>query len=107
MKVITKKPGKVYILTEKEIARLARTHTNFHEILLRACLAVTNERVKEANMERTVGYALIDGLETGHFRTIPTLLSTLKDTFSLEDVVWIERHEVLHDIFSVRFRASS
>ena len=74
---------------------------------MRACLAVTNERIKEANMERTLGYALMDGLESGHFHTIPTLLDTLKNTFSLEDVVWIERHEVLRDIFSVRFRASS
>lgn len=38
---------------------------------------------------------------------IPKLLETLKNTFSLSDVVWIERHEVLTDTFSVRFRASS
>lgn len=107
VKVVTKSWGKVYILTEKDIARLGRENIGFHETLMRACLAVTNERIREANMERTIGYALVDGLETGHFRTIPTLLSTLKNTFSLTDVIWIERHEVLQDIFSIRFRETS
>ena len=51
--------------------------------------------------------ALMDALETESFGNIPTLLKTLKTIFSLDDVIWIERHEVLHDIFSVRFRESS
>jgi hypothetical protein len=74
---------------------------------MRCCLAVTNERINEANTERTIGYTLVDALENNTFGTIPALLTTLKNTFALSDVVWIERHEVLHDIFSVRYQESS
>ena len=73
---------------------------------MRACLSTTNERIKEANTERSIGYALVDALETNTFGNIPTLLSTLKNTFSLTDVLWIERHEVLPDLFALKYRES-
>jgi hypothetical protein len=98
--------GEVYILSEKMIGSISKENEKFHEILMRSCLAVTNERIGEANIERTIGYTLVDALENKTFGTIPALLSTLKKTFSLSDVLWIERHEVLHDIFSLRFRES-
>ncbi len=93
-------------MSEKSIANIARTYPTFHELLMRACLSTTNERVKEANMERSIGYALVDALEAHTFGNIPTLLSTLKTTFSLADVLWIERHEVLHDLFALKYRES-
>jgi hypothetical protein len=89
------------------IGEISKENNSFHEILMRACLAVTNERITEANTERTLGYTLVDALEKDTFDSIPALLSTLKTTFSLTDVIWIERHEVLADIFSVRYRESS
>lgn len=73
---------------------------------MRACLSTTNERVREANTERSIGYALVDALETHTFGNIPTLLSTLKNTFSLTDALWIERHEVLHDLFALKYQES-
>jgi hypothetical protein len=99
--------GEVYILSEKKIAEIARANTSFHEVLMRTCLSVTNERINEANTERTLGYTLVDALEKETFDSIPALLSTLKTTFSLSDVLWIERHEVLHDIFSIKYREST
>jgi hypothetical protein len=85
---------------------IAKENDRFYEMLMRSCLAVTNERIQEANTERTLGYALVDALETHTIGNIYTLLSILKKTFSLTDVVWIERHEVLHDIFAVKYRES-
>lgn len=99
--------GEVYILSEKTIGTISKENEKFHEILMRSCLAVTNERIGEANIERTIWYTLVDALENKTFGTIPALLATLKKTFSLSDTLWIERHEVLHDIFSLRFRESS
>lgn len=76
------------------------------EVLMRSCLAVTNERIIEANTERSISYSLMDALEHHSFGSIPTLLTILKDTFSLKDIIWIERHEILHDIFSLKYRES-
>lgn len=73
---------------------------------MRTCLVVANERIHEANTERTLGYALVDALETHSFGNIHKLLTILKDTFSLTDVIWVERHEILRDIFSIRYRES-
>ena len=73
---------------------------------MRTCLAVANERIHEANIERTLGYALVDALETQSFGNVHKLLTVLKDTFSLSDVIWIERHEVLSDVFSIKYRES-
>ena len=73
---------------------------------MRSCLAVTNERIQEANTERTLGYALVDALETHSIGNIHTLLTILKDTFSLADVVWIERHQILQDVFAIKYRES-
>lgn len=98
--------GEVYVLSEKTIGRISKENDKFHEILMRACLAVTNERINEANTERTIAYTLVDALENNTFGTIPALLTTLKNTFSLVDVLWIERHEVLTDIYSIRFQES-
>lgn len=106
VKVIAESPWEVYILNEKFIAKLARLYPSFHELLMRACLSTTNERIKEANTERSIGYALVDALETNTFGNIPTLLTTLKNTFSLTDVLWIERHEVLSDLFALKYRES-
>lgn len=106
VRVIADEPGIVYTLTEKNIGLIHRDNPHFTELLMRACLAVTNERILEANTERTLSYAFLDALETGRFGTIPTLLTTLKSTFSLEDALWIERHEILTDIFSIRYRES-
>jgi hypothetical protein len=98
--------GEVFVLSEKTIGRISKENDKFHEILMRACLAVTNERINEANTERTIAYTLVDALENNTFGTIPALLTTLKNTFSLVDVLWIERHEVLTDIYSIRFQES-
>lgn len=98
--------GEVYILSEKTIGRITKENEKFHEILMRACLSVTNERVSEADTERTIAYTLVDALENNTFGTIPALLTTLKNTFSLIDVLWIERHEVLTDIYSIRYQES-
>lgn len=73
---------------------------------MRFCLSVASERIQEANTERTLGYVLIDALETQSFGNIHTLLTILKNTFSVTDVVWIERHEVLTDIFAIKYRES-
>jgi hypothetical protein len=94
----------VYVLSEKKIGAIARDNHDFHEILMRCCLAVTNERINEANTERTLGYTLVDALEKWTFDTIPWLLSTLKTTFSLTDILWVERHQVLHDVYALRYR---
>lgn len=96
----------IYTLDEKVISSICKKHPLFRENLMRACLAVANERLSEANVERILAYGLSDALESNSFGTIPKLLSTLRDTFSLEDVLWIERHEVLQDIFAIRYRAS-
>lgn len=106
IRVVTEQPWTVYILTEKTIALIAKENIRFYEILMRSCLAVTNERIQEANTERTLGYALVDALETHSIGNIHTLLTVLKDTFSLSDVMWIERHEILSDIFAVKYRES-
>jgi hypothetical protein len=106
VRIITEDSGLVYTLTEKSISHIARENPRFYEMLMRSCLAVTNERIQEANTERTLGYALVDALETHTIGNIYTLLSTLKTTFALSDVIWIERHEILHDIFAVKYRES-
>ncbi|GAB0175131.1 MAG: hypothetical protein HHAS10_10100 [Candidatus Altimarinota bacterium] len=98
--------GEVYVLSEKTIGRISKGNERFHELLMRACLAITNERINEANTERTIAYTLVDALENNTFGTIPALLTTLKNTFSLVDVLWIERHEVLKDIYSIRYQES-
>jgi hypothetical protein len=77
------------------------------EVLMRSSLAVTNERIVEANTERSISYSLMDALEHHSFGSIPKLLTILKETFSLQDVIWIERHEILHDIFSLKYREST
>jgi CRP-like cAMP-binding protein len=99
--------GEVYILSEKKIAEIAKKNTSFHEVLMRTCLAVTNERINEANTERTLGYTLVDALEKETFDSIPALMTTLRNTFELMDVLWIERHEVLKDIFAIKYRESA
>lgn len=96
----------MYVLSEKMIGAISKENNQFHEILMRACLVVTNERINEANTERTIAYTLVDALENHTYGTIPTLLTTLKNTFSFQDVIWIERHEVLADIFSIRYQES-
>jgi hypothetical protein len=106
VRVVTEEAGIVYMLTEKMIGTIHRENPRFIELLMRSCLAVTNERILEANTERTLGYSLLDALETWSLTNIPTLLTTLKTTFGITDVLWIERHEILHDIFSVRYRDS-
>jgi hypothetical protein len=106
VRIITEESGLVYKLTDKSIAMIAKENPRFYEILMRSCLAVTNERIQEANTERTLGYALVDALETHTIGNIHTLLSILKKTYSLIDVLWIERHEILHDIFAVKYRES-
>lgn len=106
VKVVCEEPGLIYTLTEKDIAHINRENPTFMEVLMRSCLAVTNERIIEANTERSISYSLMDALEHHSFGSIPTLLTILKDTFSLQDAIWIERHEVLHDIFSLRYRES-
>ena len=58
--------GEVYVLSEKTIGRISKENDKFHEILMRACLAVTNERINEANTERTIAYTLVDALEITH-----------------------------------------
>ena len=106
VRVVTEQPWTIYVLTEKTIALIAKDNPRFYEILMRSCLAVTNERIQEANTERTLGYALVDALETHSIGNIHTLLTILKDTFSLSDVAWIERHQILQDVFAVKYRES-
>jgi CRP-like cAMP-binding protein len=104
--VLDSEEGGVYLLSEKMIANITEKNIFFREMLMRACLAVTSERIAEANTERTLGYTLVDALENRDFESIPALLSTLSKTFSVSDAIWIERHEVLHDIFAMRYRDS-
>lgn len=106
VRIMTEQDGKVYILNENEIADIAEDNHHFYEILMRACLAVTTERIREANTERTLWYALVDALETQSYGNIPALLTILKDTFNLEDVIWVERHEILQDVFAIKYKYS-
>lgn len=73
---------------------------------MRACLATTNDRVREANIERTINYTLSDVIESDTYKSIPKMLETLKKTFSVPEIFWIERHEILHDVYSLRYRSN-
>jgi hypothetical protein len=54
VKVIAQQSGMAYILSDTTIAQIARDTPRFYEMLMRSCLAVTNERIQEANTERTL-----------------------------------------------------
>lgn len=81
-------------------------YPQFRELLMRACLASANERIHEANMERTIDYTLADALETDRNQSIPKMLETLKKIFHVPDIIWIERHQILTDIYAVRYRSN-
>lgn len=81
-------------------------YPHFREMLMRVCLATTNDRIREANIERTLDYALSDTIESDPTRSIPKLLDTLRHIFALSDVIWIERHKILDDVYAIRYRAS-
>ncbi len=82
-------------------------HPSFREMLMRACLATANERIREANIERTLNYTLADTLETDGTHGIPKVLETLQKTFSLKEILWIERHEILKDVYSLKYRSGA
>lgn len=85
---------------------MTSVYPHFREMLMRACLATTNERIHEANMERTINYTLSDVIESDTSHSIPKMLETLKKIFSVPEIIWIERHEVLKDIYAVRYRSN-
>lgn len=74
---------------------------------MRACLATSNERIREANIERTIDYTLTDALEADETKSIPKMLEILRKIFSLPELIWIERHEILEDVYSIRYRTQS
>ncbi len=80
-------------------------YPHFREMLMRACLSTTNDRIHEANIERTIDYTLADTIESDPARSIPKMLDTLKKIFALPEVLWIERHEILEDVYSLKYRS--
>ena len=98
--------GIAFILDEKNISHMTSLYPHFREMLMRACLATTNDRIREANIERTINYTLTDVIESDPTRSIPRMLEILKKTFSVPEIFWIERHEILHDIFSLKYRSN-
>ena len=98
--------GIAFILDEKNISHMTSLYPHFREMLMRACLATTNDRIREANIERTIDYTLTDVIESDPTRSIPRMLEILKKTFSVPEIFWIERHEILHDVFSLRYRSN-
>jgi flavorubredoxin len=81
-------------------------YPHFREMLMRACLASTNIRIREANMERTIDYTLVDTIESDVSHSIPKMLENLKKTFSVPEILWVERHEILKNVFSLRYRSN-
>lgn len=81
-------------------------YPHFREMLMRACLSTTNDRIYEANIERTIDYTLADVIESDPARSIPKMLGTLKKIFSIPEIFWIERHEILEDVYSLKYRSS-
>lgn len=106
IKVIAKSEWYAYLLDEKNIEKMTNSYPDFRENLMRACLATANERIREANIERTLDYTLIDTIESDTTRSIPKMLKILQDTFSLPEVLWIERHEILENVYSLRYRST-
>lgn len=82
-------------------------YPHFREMLMRACLSTTNDRIREANIERTLNYTLTDTIESDPTRSIPKMLETLQKIFTLPEVLWIERHEILEDIYSLKYRSNA
>lgn len=80
-------------------------YPHFREMLMRACLASTNDRIREANMERTIDYTLSDTIESDTSRSIPKMLETLKKIFDVPDIFWIERHQILRDVYAIKYRS--
>lgn len=81
-------------------------YPSFRENLMRACLATSNERIREANIERTIDYTLIDTIESDRTGSIPKMLEILRKTFAVPEVLWIERHEILEDVYSLKYRST-
>lgn len=81
-------------------------YPHFREMLMRACLASTNDRIREANMERTIDYTLSDTIESDTSRSIPKMLETLKKIFGVPDIFWIERHQILKDVYAIKYRSN-
>jgi hypothetical protein len=106
IKIIAESRGSAFLLDEKNISHMTSLYPHFREMLMRACLATTNERIREANMERTIDYTLADTIESDISRSIPKMLETLKKIFSVPEILWIERHEILKDIYSVKYRSN-
>ncbi len=60
----------------------------------------------ESNIERMLLYTMSNYLET-HTRNILPLLTSMKQLFSIHEVLWIERHEVLEELYILRHSSES
>ncbi len=107
VKVTAKTAGELYKLHPQKIEELDRTHPQFREKLMQACLISTNTRLREANLERTLDYALSDYFEKHITEGVAPCLKLLKKTFHLKDVIWIERHKILKDVYAIKHIASN
>ncbi len=107
VKVTAKTPGKLYKLHAQKIQEINEKHPGFREKLMQASLISTNTRLREANLERTLDYALSDYFEKHINEGVVPCLKLLKKTFHLKDVIWIERHKILKDVYAIKYIASN
>ncbi len=99
--------GIAYRLTREDVEAASKKNASFYKDLTTICLFSSNKRIGEANIERMLLYTMDEYIENHDQKNIIPLLQSMKELFSMEAVYWIERHEILENVFAIRYSSEN
>lgn len=99
--------GVVYQITKEDIDKISLIDANFYRDLTTVCLLSSNSRINEANIERMLLYTMGEYLEDHEQKNVIPLLQSMKHLFDMNSIYWIERHEILEDVFAIRYSSEN